>query len=111
MFQGRREASPALGTCTPATLTLAWDPLVARVMVRAMVRTQAMGRTKAMGRIKVMARIKDMARTTKAMARVKAMGQAMVTRGVRTDGQTTPTSMSSPAVHCVQPPSKLFTGC
>ena len=92
MLQGRREASPALVTCTPATLTLAWDPPVARAMVRVMVRTQAMDR------------IKD-------MARIKAMGQATVTRGVHTDGQTTPTSMSSPAVHCVQPPSKLFTGC
>ena len=111
MLQGRREASPAPVTCTPATLTLVWDPPVARAMVRAMARTKAMGRTtKAMDRTKDMARIKDMARV-KDMARIKAMAQAMVTRGVRTDGQTTPTSMSSPAVHCVQPPSKLFTGC
>ena len=107
MLQGRREASPALVTCTPATLTLAWDPPEARDMAR----TKAMDRTKAMVRTtKAMDRTKDMARV-KAMARIKAMGQAMVTRGVRTDGQTTPTSMSSPAVHCVQPPSKLFTGC
>ena len=98
MFQGRREASPALVTCTPATRTLAWDPPEARAMVK------AMARIKDMDRIKVMDRTKD-------MARIKAMGQATVTRGVHTDGQTTPTSMSSPAVHCVQPPSKLFTGC
>ena len=104
MLQGRREASPAQETCTPATLTLAWDPPGARDMVKAMARIKVIARTKDMCRIKVMARIKD-------MARVKAMAQATVTRGVRTDGQTTPTSMSSPAVHCVQPPSKLFTGC
>ena len=96
MFQGRREASPALVTCTQATLTLVWDPPVARVMVRAMVK--AMVRTQAMDR-------------TKDMDRVKAMARATVTRGVRTDGPTTPTSMSSPAVHCVQRQSRFPTGC
>ena len=110
MLQGRREASPAPGTCTQATLTLAWDPPEARDMARVRDMVKAMARIKDMVRTKAMDRIKDMART-KAMARIKAMALAMATQGVRTDGQTTPTSMYSPVVHCVQPPSKCQTGC